>query len=173
MAEVTDTFGTDNAARPFGGDEMVELVDVECRTAVIDKSADAIFFHFTAFGMVVMMVGMALFVLMFLFIMVMMVVCFPLFFLGDLPLYSPNPSGGGGSTFKVEKAGADNLVQIHVGVIAFYDFGTGLQGADNLFDAFQLFRLHFCDFVQQDDVAELNLLDNEVFDIFVVNVFAG
>ncbi len=117
--------------------------------------------------------GMALFVLMFLFIMVMMVVCFPLFFLGDLPLYSPNPSGGGGSTFKVEKAGADNLVQIHVGVIAFYDFGTGLQGADNLFDAFQLFRLHFCDFVQQDDVAELNLLDNEVFDIFVVNVFAG
>lgn len=66
----------------------------------------------------------------------------------------------------------DNLVQVHVGIIAFDDFGTGLQGADNLLDAFQLFGLHFISLVQQDNVAELNLLDDEVFDVLFVDALA-
>ena len=47
-----------------------------------------------------------------------------------------------------------------------------MQGADDFLDASQLFGLHFGRFVQQDDVAEFNLLDDEVFDVFFIQSLA-
>ena len=97
MAEVADTLGADNAAGPFGSDIVVELMNVECRTAVVDKCANTVFFYFTSFVMVVMMT---------LFMMVMR-----LFFLlfAYLLLYATNPSGGSCGTFKVKEVGMSVL----------------------------------------------------------------
>ena len=66
----------------------------------------------------------------------------------------------------------EQFFQRHVGVVAFDDFSRRLQGADDFLDASQLFRLHFGCFVQQDDVAEFDLLDDEVFDVFLVQSLA-
>ena len=73
VAEVADTLGADNAAGPFGSDIVVELMNVECRTAVVDKCANTVFFYFTSFVMVVMtfLVMMFAFMMMTLFMMVM------------------------------------------------------------------------------------------------------
>lgn len=61
VAEIAYAFGTDDVAAPSGGDEMVEFVNVECRTAVVNESTDAVFFHFTPFVMVMMMVSVRFF----------------------------------------------------------------------------------------------------------------
>ena len=37
VAEIAYAFGTDDVAAPSGGDEMVEFVNVECRTAVVNE----------------------------------------------------------------------------------------------------------------------------------------
>ena len=37
---------------------------------------------------------------------------------------------------KFEEVGMDNLIQVYICIITLYNFGTGLQGADNLFDTF-------------------------------------
>ena len=175
VAEVAHAFGTDDVLRPFGGDKIVELVYVERRTAVIDEGADAIFLHLSAFVVVMVMVVMfvMLFVMRVLPFMVMGVVRLPLFLFGDLPFDAPNRSGGGGGACKGEEVCAEELFQIHVSVVACYDLGAGLQCAENLLDAFQFFRFHFVGFVQQDDVAKLNLLYDEVFDVLLINAFSG
>ena len=60
VAEIASAFGTDDVAAPSGSDEMVEFVNVECRTAVVNESTDAVFFHFAPFVMVMMMVSVLL-----------------------------------------------------------------------------------------------------------------
>ena len=54
MAEIAYSFGTDDVAAPSGGDEVVEFVNVECRTAVVNERADAVLFLFDPFVMVMM-----------------------------------------------------------------------------------------------------------------------
>ena len=171
----------------MGGDEVVELVDVKSGTAIVHEGFDAVFFHFTSFSMMmVMMVLNSLFsvlislfgVLMFLFIVVMMVMVegsfgFTLFFGSGLAFYLTHPTGRGGHTLEVEQMGVEEFVQVHFGVVAFDNLCLGLQGADDLLDALPLFGLHFRSLVQQDDVAEFNLLDDEVLDVFLVDVGAG
>ena len=44
---------------------------------------------------------------------------------------------------------------------------------DNLFDAFQFFRLYFGGFVQQDNVTKFDLLDDKIFDVFFVNILTS
>ena len=135
VAEVADTLGADNAAGPFGSDIVVELMNVECRTAVVDKCANTVFFYLTSFVMVVMtfLVMMFAFMMMFIFVMVMR-----LFFLlfAYLLLYATNPSGGSCGTFKVKEVGMDNLIQVYICIVTLYNLGTGLQGVDNLPDTF-------------------------------------
>ena len=57
--------------------------------------------------------------------------------------------------------GIDDEVEVYISVVALKDFCLRLDGADNLLQMLQLLRLYFCRLVQQDDVAELHLLDNE------------
>ena len=142
VAEVADAFGTDDVARPSGGDEVVELVDVESRTAIVDKRTDAIFFHFAVFHMMVVMVFMVMMNVFFRMMMLVVMMSFPLLLFGGRAFYAPDPSGGSGGTFKVEETGMDNLLQVYIGIVTFYDFGAGLQGADDVLDAFQFFRLY-------------------------------
>ena len=103
VAEVAHAFGADNVLRPAGGDEVIQLVDVEGRSAVVYKRADAVFFHLSAFVVVVVMVVMMsfFFVLVFLvvvlfFMLVVMAavgMCFALLFLRGGPFYFADPAG--------------------------------------------------------------------------------
>ena len=72
---------------PFGSDKMVELVNVESRAAVIDKSADTIFFCFALFMMMMVMMAM-FFMLMLIFLMVVMPMSFFLLLFGKIALTS-------------------------------------------------------------------------------------
>ena len=91
---------------PFGSDKMVELVNVESRAAVIDKSADTIFFCFALFMMMMVMMAMSFmlmfmffmlmfmfFVLILIFLMVVMPMSFFLLLFGNLAFYSADPAG--------------------------------------------------------------------------------
>lgn len=97
---------------------MVEFVNVECRTAVVNESTDAVFFHFAPFVMVMMMVSvlfvvmLVLFVVMFMFFMmmlmpffvVMMSVRFFFFLFGGWFLYPANPSCRGSHASKSNRS---------------------------------------------------------------------
>ena len=106
MAEITYAFGANNMTAPFGSDKMVELVNVESRAAVIDKSADTIFFCFALFMMMMVMMAMSFmlmlmffmlmfmfFVLMLIFLMVVMPMSFFLLLFANLAFYSAAPAG--------------------------------------------------------------------------------
>ena len=106
MAEITYAFGANNMTAPFGSDKMVELVNVESRAAVLDKSADTIFFCFALFMMMMVMMAMSFmlmfmffmlmfmfFVLMLIFLMVVMPMSFFLLLFGNLAFYSADPAG--------------------------------------------------------------------------------
>ena len=118
VAEIAYAFGTDDVAAPSGGDEMVEFVNVECRTAVVNESTDAVFFHFAPFVMVMMMMVSVLFVVMLMlfvmmlmfFFVVMMSVRFFFFLFGGWFLYPANPSCLGSHAFEVEQVCMYNLL---------------------------------------------------------------
>ena len=124
VAEIAYAFGTDDVAAPSGGDEMVEFVNVECRTAVVNESTDAVFFHFAPFVMVMLMVSvlfvvmLVLLVVMFMFFMMMLMpffvmmmsVRFFFFLFGGWFLYPANPSCRGSHAFEVEQVCMDNLL---------------------------------------------------------------
>ena len=101
-------------------------------------------------------------VMMFFFVIVILVVMFA--------FHRFNPCSGGCHFVKVEHARVQNLVEVHVAVVTFDDICLGLDGADNLFDACQLLGFHFGSLVEQDDVAELDLLDDQVFDVLFSDV---
>ena len=65
-----------------------------------------------------------------------------------------------------------NLIKFHIAVVAFNDFGLRLDGTDNLTHFSQFLLRHLRSLVQQDDVTELNLLNDQILNIFLVNVLA-
>ena len=67
----------------------------------------------------------------------------------------------------------NQFFQCYIGIVTFDDLSTGLEGLQNFPDTFQFLRLYFAGFVQQDDVAEFNLLDNQIFNIFFIYVVSG
>ncbi len=83
-----------------------------------------------------------------------------------------NPGGRCGNLVEVEHVGIQYLIEFHVAIVTVYDLGLGLEGANDFPDAPQFLRTDLGGFVQQHDVAELNLLDDEVLDIFLVDVLA-
>ena len=113
-------------------------------------------------------------VVMFVFLMVFM--CFMVrmrFFFGYGAFYLPNPSGRSGHSCIVETTGTDNLVEVYLGIVAFNDFRTGLEGTDDAFDAFPFFGSDFRYLVQQHGGTELNLLDEQVGNVFLFQVLSG
>ena len=64
----------------------------------------------------------------------------------------------------------DNLVEIYIAVVAIEDFSLWLDGTNDLLEFLQFLRLYLGSLVEQDDVAELNLLDNQGCQVFFVDV---
>ena len=184
VVEIADTFGTDDALGPFASYKLVEEPEVKGTATVVDIGSDAVFLSLTlivVMMVVVMLVTMMVFMLMMVFIVVMMVMMLMLivvviiivvlvFVVMLLDLL--NPGGRCGNLVEVEHIGIQYLIELYVAIVAVDDLGLGLEGVDDLSDTSQFLWADLCGFVQQHDVAKLNLLDDEVLDILLVDVLA-
>ena len=66
----------------------------------------------------------------------------------------------------------DYLVKVDLRIVAFYYLGLRLNCLDDGLDALQLvWADHRC-LVEQNDVAEFNLLDYQIFNIFLADILA-
>ena len=182
VVEVADSFGADDALGPFAGHKLVEESEVKGTATVIDVGSDAIFLSLTFIVVMVVVMLMSMMMLMMVFIVVMMVmmlmlivvvIIIVLIVLVVMFLYLLNPGGRCGNLVEVEHIGIQYLIEFYVTIVAVDDLGLGLEGADNLSDASQFLRAYLGSLVQQHDVAEFNLLDDEVLDILLVDVLTS
>ena len=119
------------------------------------------------------MMVMFMLVLVFMFMMVMFVlIVVVIIIVVVVTFYLLNPGGRGGHLLEVELLGVDQLLHRDVAVVALYDVGLGLDGTDNAAHLGQLLPGHLGGLVQQDGVAELYLLDDQVLDVLLVDVLA-
>ena len=154
-------------------------MNVERRTAIIDKRADAVLFRLSAFVMmVVMMVFMLVLmflVMLMLMLMVLVIVVMMMLFCLNLiqrTLYLANPCRRRCHTFEMKHPCVDYLVKVDLRIVAFYYLGLRLNCLDDGLDALQLvWADHRC-LVEQNDVAEFNLLDYQILNILLADILA-
>lgn len=108
-------------------------------------------------------------------VMIMMVMMMVMLFLLSLYLMVVtvdllNPGGRGGHRVKIEQMSVDYPVDIHISIITLYDFSLGLDGTYYGAYAGELLGLHLRCLVEQDYVAELYLLYDQVFDILLIKI---
>ena len=101
------------------------------------------------------------------------VLCTGFFFGGGTTLYFAHPTRRNGSAAKVEGIGVEQRLELHVGIIGLDNGGIGLNNLQNCLDARQFFGAHFRHLVEQNHIAELDLLDDEVLDILLADVLLG
>jgi hypothetical protein len=121
---------------------------------------------------VVMMVVLMLVVIVIIIVIVMMVVMlfFLMFKFITALLNLLDPRCAGGYTLKVKHAGVENILKFNVTVITFEYACAGLQCAYNLADAQKFVGTDLGCLVKEYYVAELYLLDYQVFQILLTNV---
>ena len=151
--EPTNAFRTDDGGRPLAGHELIEETEVQGGAAVIDEGSDAVLL---GFAFIVVMMVVVVVVIIIIFIMVVFDFIYP--------------GGGGGDAVEVEGVGVEELLEGDVAIIALDDFGFGLEGTDDLTDTAELIGCHLGGFVQEDEVAELDLLNDEVLDVVLVQI---
>ena len=167
--------------------EVVEQRQTEGPAREIDKGADAVFLRLAflvVMVVVVMMVLMFMLVMMFVMMLIMFIIVVFIrrqFVAGDSPViiivvmdsrfHLMDPGGRARYAVEVETAGADEFVEFHVAVVALDNLRLGLNGADNLADMREFVFAHLRGFVEEDHVAELNLLNDEVLDIVLFEMF--
>ena len=81
-----------------------------------------------------------------------------------------NPTRRKYSLAEIKAFAVHNALNIDIAEIGLNNLGVRLQCAYNDLQFSQFFRRDKADFVKKNDVAELNLLDNKVFNIFLVNI---
>ena len=112
------------------------------------------------FVMVMLMVVMVLvFVMLVMMLMVM-------FLLMDIALDTADPACPGLGLTEVKSIGIQQLLYIDIGIIALDNLRLGLDLTYNLLDLGKRLGLDFGSLVQKNDVAELNLLNDKVFNVF-------
>ncbi len=114
----------------------------------------------------VLMVLMSMFMLMMMFMLVMVVVVM-LFVFVMMAFHFAYPCGGGGDFVEIEHARIQYLVELHLAPVAFYDFSFGLECTDYRTDSPQFFGRDLGGFVEQDYIAELYLLDEQILDVIL------
>ena len=185
--EPADALGTNDRGRPVASDKLIEEAEIQGLTTIIDEGADAVLFGFAfvimMVVMVVVMMGlMGLMGVMMIVIMVVVVIIVVIIVVGLMGLMRLmglmgsfnflNPGSRGGDLVEVEGVGVEEFLEIYVAVVALDDLGLGLQGTDDLADAAELVGCNLGGFVQEYEVAELNLLDDEVLDVVFVEIGA-
>ena len=119
--------------------------------------------------LVVVMVLFVFVVMMFVLVLVVIIIVIIVVMLFQLG----NPCCAGCHLLIVEEVGVQEFVELHIAVVAVDDLCFLLYAAHDLSDALQLAWLHFGSLVEQDDVAELNLLNDEVLDVLFVDILLG
>ena len=71
---------------------------------------------------------------------------------------------------EIEHSRIQDAVQVYVAKVALYDFCLRLECLYDAPDSSQLLRTHFGGLVQEYDVAEFNLLDDELFEVVIVEI---
>lgn len=177
VLEVDDTFGADYIRRPVSVDEEVEFVDVESFATIVYECLYAVFFSF-AFVVVVMMVAavtffvlmvvfvFVVFVLMFVVMMLVMTAGLRFFFVGRRFFDFMHPSRRCGYVFEVEKAGIEKFGKVYVAVVAFDYASFGLDSTYDSAYSSGLVGCYFRNLVEEYDIAEFDLFDDKVFDVF-------
>ena len=92
--------------------------------------------------------------------------------LGGLAFQFAHPARGDGNFLVIKCFRAYNAIQVHLRVVGFDDFRAGVQMPDDLFDTIDLVLGHFRHLVEQHDIAELDLLDEQVLNVLFVNILA-
>ena len=112
--------------------------------------------------LMLMLVFMFMFMFMLMFILVVVLV-----------LKFLDPGCRGGYLFEIEQVCVDQVIEGNVTEIAFDDFGRGLDCLDHGMNLVGVPAADFGYFVEQDDVAELYLLDHQILDVLLVDIVAG
>ena len=121
--------------------------------------------------MLIMIVVMVMLIMIVVMLMLIVVMLFLLFVVNRLHhLY---PSGRGSHLLEIEESRMDNLVEINIAEVAVDDFRMGLDLPDDGTDASPFFGCHLRCLVEQDDVAELHLLNDQVGEVFLSDLRFG
>ena len=111
-------------------------------------------------------------VLIFVFIIVLVVMMFFILVFVDVALDSTNPSGALFGLAEFKDVGIQQLFDIYFGVVTLDNLCLSLYLAYDFLDFVKRFRRNFGRFVEEYYVAELNLLNDKVFNIFLVKILA-
>ena len=121
------------------------------------------------FLVMLMLMLMLVLMILILVIVVMMLFCLNLI---QRTLYLANPCRRRCHTFEMKHPCVDYLVKVDLRIVAFYSLGLRLNCLDDGLDALQLvWADHRC-LVEQNDVAEFNLLDYQILNIFLADILA-
>ena len=178
--KIAHTLGTDDLFGPVTRHEIVEEGQTERTAGKINKRTDSVLLRLT-FLVVMVVVMVMMFVtmmvlVMFMFVMLMLVlviiivIVIMMVMLRVGCLHLVNPCGRAGYAVKIESSGSYQLIQLDIAVVAFDDFRQRLYGSDDGTDMVQLILADLGGFVQEDHVAELNLLNDEVLDVVFFQV---
>ena len=118
---------------------------------------------------VVVMVMMML-MLVIVVIVVMMLVLILVVILVDIGVQLLYPCRRGRDLIKIEIVRIEDLADRYLAADGLDDLRLRLESADDLFDIDQFFLRYEVDLVEDDRVAELDLLDQQVLDILVVDI---
>ena len=123
----------------------------------------------------VVMVVLLIVLMMMVFLVVMVVVITLIMFvllITMMILNLVNPCCRSSHTVEVEHACIQDLLERHIAIVCLNDLCLWLNGSYDLAYAAKLRGTHLCGFVQQDDVAELYLLNHQVLDVLLLDVVA-
>ena len=82
-----------------------------------------------------------------------------------------HPTGRSRYLIEIKHSGIQYLIQVNISIVALDDAGRRLYSRYDSADTRPLFRSHLRCLVEQNDVAELYLLEDKVFDIILVQIF--
>ena len=78
-----------------------------------------------------------------------------------------NPSRRSSGAVEVKEVGIEQFVEVHVAVVRLDDLRLRLDSPNDGLDMRQLVGCNLCGFVEQNEIAELDLLDNQRLQIFL------
>ena len=119
-----------------------------------------------------MMVVMFMLVVIIIVIVVMMMLVYLSIFV-KLTFDLLNPCGRSGYCIEIEHLGIDKFFERNVAIVALHNLCLWLKGTNDFVESFELLLADFRGFVEQDHVAELNLLDEQILNIIFIKVLAG
>ena len=122
------------------------------------------------FIVVMIVIVMAMMMLVLVVIVMMMLVLILVVILVDIGVELLYPRRGGRDLIEIKVVSVEDLADRYLAADGLDDLRLRLESADDLFDIDQFFLRYEVDLVEDDRVAELDLLDQQVLDILVVDI---